>query len=247
MTAGTAYLSAIYVVAASAIGSFVACMIDRRSSECPPAAARSRCSACLSELRWFEILPILSYAIQSGRCRSCAEPIPLHLLAIEVSFVVATAIAAFTSPPESLLLSVVFTWVLLALSTFDVRLGRLPHPLTSALALSGLVAATMRSGFSLSAALTGLVFGAAISAFVAEAYKRISGRDGLGGGDIRMIAATGAWIGWEGLPSAMFVASAVAIIFLVLTTRASLSTQVAFGPFIALGSFLVWTWQIALK
>jgi leader peptidase (prepilin peptidase)/N-methyltransferase len=166
-------------------------------------------------------------------------------LKIEASFLVATLAVVLLSAPETLSFSVIFVWLLISLAVFDARLGRLPHLLTYSLAAIGLLAAVTYSLPALNAALLGVAVGAIAAIVTATVYKAFAGRDGLGGGDIRMIAATGAWLGWEGLPSAIFVASATAILFVLWTRKPSRSMRIAFGPFIALGALIVRAWQMA--
>lgn len=133
--------------------------------------------------------------------------------------------------------------LLLAISLIDARTQRIPDWLNLTLALLGL-SATYLLGRDLLAALIGVAAGFVAIWLVAELYLRLRGHDGLGGGDAKFLAAAGAWVGWNGLPFVVLLASALGIVFVALlrlTGRTIAPTQrIAFGPFLSVGLFAVW-------
>jgi leader peptidase (prepilin peptidase)/N-methyltransferase len=120
---------------------------------------------------------------------------------------------------------------------------RLPDALTLPLIPAGLAAAQVLTPPSFFDHCLGLVVGAGLPWLLAAGYRRLRRRDGLGGGDIRLSAAAGAWVGWQGVPSVILLASLIALGWLVIAGRARQTARpLAFGPFLALGFWVVWLW-----
>ena len=128
--------------------------------------------------------------------------------------------------------------VLAALALFDLRQGRLPDWLTLPLAAAGLLLAWR--GGALADSLLGAALGYAVFEGLALAYRRLRGREGLGGGDAKLAAAAGAWVGWQGLPSVVLVAAAGALAVALVRRRLDGSESVRFGAYLAPAILLVW-------
>ena len=128
--------------------------------------------------------------------------------------------------------------VLAALALFDLRQGRLPDWLTLPLAAAGLLLAWR--GGALADSLLGAALGYALFEGLALAYRRLRGREGLGGGDAKLAAAAGAWVGWQGLPSVVLVAAAGALAVALVRRRLDGSESVRFGAYLAPAILLVW-------
>lgn len=128
--------------------------------------------------------------------------------------------------------------VLAALALFDLRRGRLPDWLTLPLAAAGLLRA-WRLGVGLEAAL-GCAVGFIAFAGLAVAYRRLRGREGLGFGDVKLAAAAGAWVGWQGLPSVVLLAAAAALAVAAARGRLAAAERVPFGAYLAPAILLVW-------
>lgn len=229
------------LVAASAVGSFVACAIDRTVRAESFLWTRSRCRACNCALSARELVPIVSFLVQGGQCRSCGEPIPRELLIVELVAICPIALFLWL-PPATAAAGVALSWLLLALASFDLSHGRLPDALTGALGGLGLLV-----GAVLDRDLMGAVLGSALGfglLFLAGAcYRLITGRDGLGGGDVKLLAGLGAWVAWPGLPWVLLAASASAIVFALVSGRRTLGAAMPFGPFLALAGIFVWCWR----
>jgi len=163
---------------------------------------------------------------------------------MEIATVLVVAWAASVTAGWILLASCVFGWLLLTLAAIDWRTYLLPDALTAALALAGLIAAWLFDRGAFADHLIAMIAGFAAFAAIAFAYRRLRGRDGLGLGDAKMLAALGAWVSWQGLPSVVLFAAIfglAAALTLSLAGRAlSRDHRIAFGTFLALGGWLVW-------
>lgn len=148
-----------------------------------------------------------------------------------------------------LLASVGLALALAALSAVDLRDYRLPDVLTLPLAAAGVLASWWLGFASPWWAIASAVIGFALLSGVAMLYSRVRGRDGLGLGDAKLFAASGAWLGLEGLPAVLLVACGAAIVaLLVMAWRSqalSATTRIPFGPFLAFGTWIVWLYSAA--
>jgi len=136
------------------------------------------------------------------------------------------------------MVALALTLVLAALMLFDLRRGRLPDWLTLPLAAAGLLHAWR--GDALAPAAAGCAAGFILFAGLGLCYRRLRGRDGLGGGDVKLAAAAGAWVGWQGLPSVVLLAAAAALALALARGRARPGERVPFGAYLAPAILLVW-------
>jgi leader peptidase (prepilin peptidase) / N-methyltransferase len=152
-------------------------------------------------------------------------------------------------PLAWLLASIALALALAALSAVDLRDYRLPDVLTLPLVAVGVLASWWLGLASPWWAIASAVVGFALLAGVALLYSRVRGREGLGLGDAKLFAASGAWLGLEGLPAVLLVACGAAIVALLLMALRSqpllATTRIPFGPFLAFGTWLVWVYGAA--
>jgi len=208
---------------------------------------RSRCDGCRRDLAPWRMIPVLSWAITRGRCRDCGAPIPVRYPVIESAAGLIGVWAALTqADPVGAVLTALLGWQLLLLAVVDAEHFWLPDALTFPLAASGLAASLSLPGMTAIDSLIGAAAGFGGLWAIAWLYRRLRGRDGLGGGDPFMLGAGGAWVGWIGLPSVLLWASAAA--FSLVAARLLLRRQVSgqdrlpFGVFLAIGIWCVWLW-----
>jgi len=137
--------------------------------------------------------------------------------------------------------TVVLGGLLLAAAWIDLRVRRIPDPLTAATVLTGMAASTVL-GADLLAAAIGVVAGYGVFFLFNEAFRRVRGYDGIGMGDAKLLAGLGAWLGWAGLPLVVLGAASCALIFVLTKRRGRLdgAEMVPFGPFLAIAGFAVW-------
>ena len=154
------------------------------------------------------------------------------------------AASATLAAPSMVWMSCLLGWWLLVLAAIDFRLFILPDPLTLGLALCGVGATAVMAPDRLAASAIGAIAGFAILGLVRETYLRIRGRDGLGLGDAKLLAALGAWLGWQALPAVILLAALGGLLAILagrmLGRPIRADQAIPFGPFLAAGGWLVW-------
>lgn len=239
------FLGPAAVVASPFIGSFICCAIDRMPNSVDVTWCRSKCDGCGTVLRATDLVPILSYLSLGGKCRSCKATISPSLFGAEIGIVLLTASAVWFSSLQELPIAIAFTWILFALAAYDVAHGRLPDALTIPLCALGLGWSTLGSApVSTIGSIGGMVSGVLVSLLIATLYQLATHRSGLGGGDIKLFGASGAWVGWQALPTLLVLASLTALSAAVLGGLRSRTDRLPFGPFIVVATFSIWCWQI---
>lgn len=174
-----------------AAGSFLGAVLSRWPQGEQVCAGRSQCDACGARLAWFELVPLLSYAALRGRCRRCGVAIDPALPVAELACAVAGAWLVAADRPGAALL----VWLLIALALFDARHLWLPDRLVAALAIIALVIAPWDEGQTLALRLGGGFAGFVSLWAVARAFRALTGREGMGGGDPKLFGALGLWFG----------------------------------------------------
>jgi leader peptidase (prepilin peptidase)/N-methyltransferase len=208
------------------------------------AVPRSRCPACGHVLRWSENVPLLGWVLLRGRCTACRTRIPLRYPAVEaLTGLLFAAIAWRFGPQPATLMWCGVAAVLVTLSAIDWDTTLLPDDLTQPLLWAGLVAAAVGwSGQRPEAALTGAVVGYLALWSVYWLFKLATGKEGMGHGDFKLLAALGAWLGWQALLPIVLMASVLgALVGLVMKLNGQLreGRYVPFGPFLAGGGLVV--------
>ena len=220
-------------------------MLIRRLPERRPVAwSRSACEHCGKTLGWADLVPLASYVWLRGLCRSCASPIGAFHPAIEL---IATGIAVWAAllanGPGWALATAVLGWVLLTLAWIDARHLYLPDVLTLPLILAGLLTTWLLEPGMLEDHAAGAATAYLSFRLLALVYRRWRGREGLGGGDAKLLAAGGAWVGLEGLPMVVLAAAGAGIAWALVQRaggrRLDRNAAIPFGPFLAMGIWLV--------
>lgn len=225
-------------------GSLLGVLVRRLPAGRPVGLARSACESCGRRLGPAELVPLLSYAGLGGRCRSCRAPIGRFHPAIELAATLVALWAVVAAPdPATAWAHCLLGWALLALAWIDAGHWRLPDALTLPLVPLGLAATWALEPWRLLDHALGAGLGYGAFRLVALAYRAWRGREGLGRGDAKLLAAAGAWVGWEGLSATVLLAALAALAFaglLRLRGRAvTAGTALPFGPFLALGTWVV--------
>jgi len=232
------------VLAAPFIGSFLGVVVRRLPDGRPIARARSRCEGCGATLAVRDLVPLFSWLAAGGRCRFCGRPLGCFYPGVELAALAVAVTSVLVDSGEEAWLDCVLGWWLLALGWIDLRRWLLPDALTLPLVVAGLAAAAT---FDLDG-LTDRALGAAAGYLglraVALLYRALRGREGLGAGDAKLLAAAGAWVGVRALPQVVLLA-ALAGLFAAACLRLAgvrLGAQSAlpFGPFLASATWLIW-------
>lgn len=205
---------------------------------------RSQCDSCRVPLAARDLVPILSWVVRRGRCRRCGAAIDPRHTAIEIAAAAigAAALAAWPGPVG--LASALFGWWLLLLAAIDLEHLWLPDKLTLPLIAAGLAVGWAGIGPELEQRLLGAALGWGGLAAIAFAYRRLRGREGIGGGDPKLLAGIGAWVGALQLPMILAGAglaglAAVALMWLrgEAVTR---TTRLPLGTLMAIAAWPVW-------
>lgn len=201
---------------------------------------RSRCPACGHAIRWYENIPVVSYALLRGRCSACKTPISLRYPAIELlTAALFLACALKFGPQPAVLLWCGLAGTLVALAFIDLDTTFLPDDLTLPLMWAGIVSAALGwIPVTLAASVGGAVAGYLSLWFVFHAYRLIRGKEGMGAGDFKLLAALGAWLGWQAIPSIILLSSAVGALVgigLVVFRQHDRKVPIPFGPYLAGG------------
>ena len=230
------------------VGSFVAALVLRWTEDRSVISGRSACDSCGRTLATIDLVPVLSFVALRGRCRTCHAPIDRRHLIIELLAVTIGLVAGLTSPGLAGAAGAVFGWLLLALGALDLAAFWLPDRLTATLAAIGL--ATGLAGFApdLEERLWGGIAGFGVLWLIGEGYRRFRGREGLGGGDPKLLGAIGLWLGWRFLPAVLLIAS---LIGLGVVMGAALRERpmardaaLPFGVFLAAAAYPAWVAMI---
>lgn len=231
--------------AAPFVGSLLGVLIRRLPRAAPDLWGRSACESCGHRLGPRELVPILSYAAQRGRCRACGARIaPAHLAVELAALAVALVPLALGLREAELWQGCALGWALLALAWLDWEEFWLPDALTLPLLLAGLAAAWALEPWALADRALGAIAGYAAFRAIALGYRTLRGREGLGEGDAKLLAAGGAWLGWQALPQVTLLAALLGI-GAALAARArgaalSGATRLPFGPMLAAAIWLEW-------
>jgi leader peptidase (prepilin peptidase) / N-methyltransferase len=224
-----------------ALGSFLNVCISRIPAGESVVTPRSRCPQCRKPIAWYDNIPIVSYAALLGRCRSCGARIsamyPIVELATGLAFVGQGVFIGDDLP--LLAVRLLFTAMLIVLFGTDLETMRLPDVITLPGIAIGLVASVFLPPYIV-ASLIGAAIGAAIPWIIASLWQKVFGVQGMGLGDVKMLAMIGAFLGWQQVWVVLFFASLCGAslgIVLIALGRRSMASKLPFGCFLALAAY----------
>ena len=202
----------------------------------------SHCPHCAHRLAWWENLPVLSWLLLRGRCHACHAAISPRYPMVELTSAgLAAGLAAYFGWGWPLLGAALLTGYLLVLAWIDADTQLLPDCLTLPLLWLGLVFNLLSGQVSLEAALWGAIGGYGVLWLVNAMFKQLRGKNGLGGGDAKLLAALGAWLGVAALPGLIFGAALLAVIAglgRAVWRRHTLNQPMPFGPWLAIAGWV---------
>ena len=226
------------------IGSFLGVVAERLPEGESIVFARSTCRHCGNALSMRDLIPLLSWLARRGRCGCGRIRLSAFYPGIELAALAVAVSAAVVVPGWLLWASLALGWTLLTLAAIDLRHYLLPDVLTLPLIPVGLGVAWLIEPARVVDHVIGAVAGLGGFALVAGLYHRVRHREGMGLGDAKLLAGGGAWLGWQALPSVIVIAAASALALALAATLAgaklTATTRIAFGPYLALGIWLVW-------
>lgn len=232
----------LFGITGAVAGSFIALVSLRLPAGRPVVLARSACASCGDALGAAELVPLVSFVLQRGRCRRCNGAIAWRYPAVEAGAAAIGVVAALArTDPRAAAVVALLGWTLLLLALLDAEHFWLPSAITIPLGLAGLAATAWLVPADLPAHLIGAAAGYLSLAGVAALYKVIRGRIGLGGGDAKLFAASGAWLGWQALPLVLAAAAVSGLVVALVLWRRDIAatTRLPFGVFLAPAIWIV--------
>jgi leader peptidase (prepilin peptidase)/N-methyltransferase len=206
----------------------------------------SHCPKCKAEIKPWHNIPLLSYLLLKGKCHSCKTKISARYPIIELVTGVLTAVVAyhFGATTEAFFVAV-FTWSLIALTMIDVDHQLLPDSVTLPLLWLGLLVNSFGFYTDLQSAVFGAVAGYLSLWSVYWVFKLLTKKEGMGYGDFKLLAAMGAWMGWQALPVIIilssFVGAAIGIAGILVAGKDK-NVPIPFGPYLAIAGWVAFLW-----
>lgn len=203
----------------------------------------STCPQCHMGIRWFHNIPLISWLVLRGKCASCKHPISIRYPFIEVlTAVTSITIAIVFGASVQMLFGLVFTWILITLTFIDFDTQLLPDRFTFSLIGLGLAANSYSIFTTPTTAIWGTLIGFLCLWVVYILYKLITGKEGMGYGDFKLLAALGAWMGPMMLPLIILLSSVVGVIIGLVVIKVKKNQAFAFGPYIAIAGWIAFIW-----
>ncbi len=255
------------VLFGAVMGSFFNVLIYRVPRGLSIVVPASRCGTCGAPIPWWANIPIISYLALRGRCLSCGTKIPLRYLLVEILTPSAYLLLSLRNAPDHLLqwgIEALFLSILIIVTFTDLETYLIPDVFSIGGLVAGLAVSPWNSDITFIEALIGAIFGGAVLAAIAWGYHRIRGVEGMGGGDVKLLAMIGAFTGWQGALLALFssallgaLAGCVLILLNSLRHRLAssrekprdeesagrgLATMIPYGPFLAIGGTIALLW-----
>ncbi len=206
----------------------------------------SRCPHCQSPIKAYQNIPVISYVFLKGQCANCKQPISLRYPLIELltaitSIVVAWHFGYSVEAGFALLL----TWVLIALSFIDIDHQLLPDNITLPVLWLGLFLSLFDLYSGIHASVIGAITGYMVLWLVYQAFKLVTGKEGMGYGDFKLLALFGAWLGWQALPLIILLSSLVGAVIgitMMIVVKRDHNIPIPFGPYLAVAGWIALLW-----
>jgi leader peptidase (prepilin peptidase) / N-methyltransferase len=203
---------------------------------------RSRCPKCGHQITALENIPVVSWLVLRGKCSGCKAPISARYPTIELITGLLGALAiAFFGATWAGLGALIFTWTLVALTCIDIDTQLLPDNMTLPLLWIGLIFNLFGVFAPLKDAVIGAMLGYLILWSIYWLFKLITGKEGMGYGDFKLLGALGAWFGWQKVPTIILLSSAVGAVIgigLMIAAKRGKEVPIPFGPYLAGAGFL---------
>lgn len=207
---------------------------------------RSRCPHCARMISAYDNIPVISYFLLRGKCRHCQHPISLRYPAIELTSGIVTALVVWHFGFQiQALFAVLLTWALICLTMIDFDHQLLPDDITLPFLWLGLIANMFNLFTDIHSSLLGAIGGYGVLWTVFIAFKLVTGKEGMGHGDFKLLAMLGAWLGWQSLLLIVLLSSvlgAIVGISLIIFARHGRHIPIPFGPYLAFAGWIAMLW-----
>lgn len=215
------------------------------------AVPRSRCPSCGSEIKSWQNIPVISYLMLRGKCANCKTAISARYPIVEfVTMLLSLIVAWQLGPTPQAALGIVVTWFLVSMSMIDFDHQLLPDSLTLPLMWVGLMAALVPVFTDLRSAVIGAAAGYMILWTIYQLFRIVTGKEGMGFGDFKLLAAIGALLGWQTLPVVILLSSlvgAVVGVTIIAFTGRDKNIPIPFGPYLAAAGWIAMLWGESLS
>jgi leader peptidase (prepilin peptidase)/N-methyltransferase len=207
---------------------------------------RSRCPDCGHQITALENIPVVSYLMLGGRCSGCGKPISIRYPLVEgITAAISVLVALRFGASAQMISALVLSWALICLTLIDADRQILPDAITLPLLWLGLAVNSQGLFVAAESAIVGAAAGYGILWLVYQSFRLATGKEGMGYGDFKLLAALGAWLGWQALPTIVILSSAVGAafgIFMILLAKLERSKPIPFGPYLAAAGFIALLW-----
>lgn len=207
---------------------------------------RSKCPDCGHQIKSIENIPIISYLFLRGKCSNCKNKISLRYPLIELTSAITVSIVAFYfGVTLQTVFAIILTWSLIALSMIDFDHQLLPDDITLPFLWLGIVLNIFNIYTDLQSSVLGAIFGYGILWLVYITFKIVTGKEGMGHGDFKLLAMLGAWFGWQSLPLIIILSSVVGAtvgILLIVFKSHNRTSAIPFGPYLAIAGWISMLW-----
>jgi leader peptidase (prepilin peptidase)/N-methyltransferase len=240
----TPYLvfSLFALVTGMVVGSFLNVCICRMPKGESVVTPPSHCPQCDYRIRWYDNIPIVSYLLLRGRCRGCGMHIsPQYPLVELLNGLLTLALFLRFGPTLAFLVLFLFCSALVVITFIDLDHQIIPDEISLTGIVVGFVFSFFLQGHSWLNSLLGILLGGGSLLLVAYGYQWLTGKEGMGGGDIKLLAMMGAFLGWKSIPFIIFASSLVGSVIgitIMLVQKKDSKLAIPFGPYLAFGAVL---------
>ncbi len=241
------FLASWFALMGAVVGSFLNVVVYRLPrGYALNIPSRSMCTSCNKQLQWFENIPLLSFIIQRGKCSKCGAAIGARYFLIElITSALFYAVYSHFGFTFNSLFYCAFVASLMAVTFIDIDFRIIPDEISIWGTVLALAASHWVEGLGLTAALIGAASASFLFWLMGFVYEKITGREGLGFGDVKLLAFIGASLGAKGAFGTVIVSSFVGSVFgiiLMISQKKNLKMAVPYGPFLAIGALLFLFW-----
>ena len=224
------------------VGSFLNVCIHRIPLKQSIVRPSSACPNCGHKIRFYDNIPLLSYLILLGRCRYCGQRISVQYFLVElITGLLSAALITRFGLGYNYLALFAFTSALVVITFIDLKHQLIPDVISIPGIILGFLASLFILPITWVESLIGILVGGGCFYLIAIFFEKIKKREGMGGGDIKLLAMIGAWLGWPGLPFIILISSLTGLLLgggSLLLSRRGFQSRIPFGPFLALGALI---------
>jgi len=232
------------------IGSFLNVCIYRIPAKISVVSPPSRCPQCGSEIRWYQNVPIISWLALGGKCASCKVPISMRYPLVEALNGILFALVIYRFPlSEASMVFMVFVSLLVVVTFIDIDHQIIPNVISLPGILVGFAGSFFIPWLTLADSVLGALAGVLLLGSVAFGYRLLTGKEGMGMGDLKLLAMIGAFLGWKAILPVVFIASLAGSLIgvpLMLIKGADGKLALPFGPFLSLAAIIYLFWWVDL-